>query len=169
MVQLEQDASSVEPMGKFTPVPVDDYLAIITASEQKDTKSGNGGKYLNLTFEIVEGEYKGRKIFDTLNLVNPSEKTVDIARQRLSSIQRCVGVIHLRDSNELHNIPLVISVGIKAADGQYDAKNVIKGFSRTDGKELKDVVADVPTTKVASSGAPATAAGKNLKPWQKQR
>jgi hypothetical protein len=56
----------------------------------------------------------------------------------------------------------VVSVGIKAADGQYEAKNVIKGFSRVDGKELKDVVDSTPTVKAAT---PAT--GKPLKPWQK--
>ena len=69
MVELVQNAAEIEPMGKFSPVPIDDYLSMIVASEQKDTKSGNGGKYLNLTFEIIDGEFKGRKIFDTLNLV----------------------------------------------------------------------------------------------------
>ena len=164
MVELVQDANTVEPMGVFTPVPLDDYEAMIVASEKKDTKSGTGS-YLNLTIEIIgDNEFKGRKIFDTLNLVNPNPQTVEIAQRRLSSIQRCVGVIHLRDSNELHNIPLVISVGIKPADGQYAAKNIIRGFSRIDGKELKDVVDEKPIAKVTTPAA----SGKPLKPWQKK-
>jgi len=164
MVELVQNAAEIEPMGAYTPIPIDDYLSMIVASEKKDTKSGTGS-YLNLTFEIIDGEYKGRRVFDTLNLVNSNTQTVEIAQRRLSAIQRCVGVIHLRDSNELHNIPLVISVGIKPADGQYAAKNIIRGFSRVDGKELKDVVEEKPVAKVAAPAAGASS--KVKKPWQK--
>jgi len=42
MVELVQNAAEIEPMGKFSPVPVDVFLSVITASEQKDTKSGTG-------------------------------------------------------------------------------------------------------------------------------
>ena len=173
MTELNFDSNVIEPMGRFTPIPLDDYLVMITASEMKDTKPSPNkepGKYLNITFEVIEGEFKGRRIFDTLNLVNANTQTVEIAQRRLSSICRSVGVLHPKDSAELHNLPLVVSVGIKAADGQYEAKNVIRGFSRTDGKELKDVVADAPAAKVAPVAAAASpAAGKNLKPWQKSR
>ena len=166
MTELNFDSNVIEPMGRFAPIPLDDYLVMITASEMKDTKPSPNkepGKYLNITFEVIEGEFKGRRIFDTLNLVNANTQTVEIAQRRLSSICRSVGVLHPKDSAELHNLPLVVSVGIKAADGQYEAKNVIKGFSRVDGKELKDVVDSTPTVKAAT---PAT--GKPLKPWQRK-
>lgn len=166
MVELVQNAENIEPMGTYTPIPIGEYMAMIVASEQKETKSGDG-RYLNLTFEVLEPEeFKGRRVFDTLNLVNKNPQTVEIAQRRLSSIQRCVGVIHLRDSNELHNLPLVINVGIKPEDGQYAAKNIIKGFARTDGKDLKDVVAAAsPVAKQPTSSQSATP----LKPWQKKR
>lgn len=162
MTELNFDANVVEPTGKFEPIPIDDYLAIITASEMKDTKKGSG-KYLQLVFEVIEGEYKGRKIFTSLNLVNPNTTAVEIAQRTLSAICRCVGVLHPKVSEELHNKPLVISVGIRPASGEYEASNIIKNFSRTDGKELKDVVDSTPST----AAAPA-ATGSKPKPWQKR-
>ena len=156
MTELNFDANTVDPMGKFTPIPVDDYLAVIIDSEMKATKKGDG-KYLLLTFEIVEGEYKGRKIFDTLNLFNPNQTAVDIAQRALSAVCRATGVLHPKDSAELHGKPLVISVGIRSGSNGFEDKNVIKGYSRVDGKELKDI---------KDTSAPVVGSAKK-KPWQK--
>jgi len=43
------NAHSVEPMADFEPIPAGKYVAVITDSEMKPTKSGNGS-YLELTF-----------------------------------------------------------------------------------------------------------------------
>ncbi len=162
MTELNFDANTVEPTGKFTPIPMDDYLAIITDSEMKDTKKGDG-KYLLLTYEVIEGEFKGRKIFETLNLVNKTQTAVEIAQRALSAVCRATGVLHPKDSSELHGKPLVISVGIREGSNGFEDKNVIRGYSRVDGKELKDVTDATPATKTAAP----VAGGAKRKPWQK--
>lgn len=162
MTELNFDSTVVEPTGKFTPIPMDDYLAIITDSEMKDTKKGDG-KYLLLTYEVIEGEFKGRKIFETLNLINSNQTAVEIAQRALSAVCRATGVLHPKDSSELHGKPLVISVGIRAGSNGFDEKNVIKGYSRVDGKELKDVTDASAPVKGA---APIVGSAKK-KPWQK--
>ena len=53
------DANQVEPTAAFDPIPAGKYLAVITESEMKPTKAGTG-HYLQLTFQILEGEYKNR-------------------------------------------------------------------------------------------------------------
>ena len=45
----------------------------------KPTKTGNG-QYLQLAFEIIEGEYKNRKVWARLNLENANADAVRIAR-----------------------------------------------------------------------------------------
>ncbi|QDV24543.1 hypothetical protein Q31a_28620 [Aureliella helgolandensis] len=50
------DANSVEPADELEPIPTGKYIAVITDSEIKPMKSGTGN-YLQLTFQIVEGEY----------------------------------------------------------------------------------------------------------------
>ncbi|MGD9126460.1 MAG: DUF669 domain-containing protein, partial [Planctomycetia bacterium] len=59
------DANQVDPSTSFDPIPAGKYVAVITESEMKDTKSGVG-QYLQLTFDIIDGKYKGRKLWSRL-------------------------------------------------------------------------------------------------------
>ena len=73
------DASQVEPTASFDPIPAGKYLAAITESEMKPTKKGSGS-FLQLTFTVLDGEYKGRLLWCRLNLNNPNATAVKIAR-----------------------------------------------------------------------------------------
>jgi len=122
------DASQVEPTS-FDPLPAGKYLAVITESEMRPTKKG-AGQYLNLTFEVIEGEYKGRKLWARLNLKNPNPQAEQIARGQLSAICRAVGVMAPKDSLELHNLPLLVTVKLKKREDTGDLQNEISGYSR---------------------------------------
>ena len=122
------NANDVDPMADFTPIPAGKYDAVITNTEMKPTKNGNGS-YLEITFQVIEGEYQNRLLWARLNLDNPSQIAVKIARGELSSICRAVGVMEPKDSCELHNLPLVISVKQKT-DGDGEVRNEIKGYSK---------------------------------------
>lgn len=122
------DANQVEPTGDFDPVPAGKYLAVITESEMKPTKSGSGN-YLQLTFEIIDGPHKGRLLWARLNLDNPSATAVAIARAELSAICRAVGVLAPKDSVELHDLPLVIHVKCKKREDTGELTNEVKGYS----------------------------------------
>ena len=121
------NANNVEPSTAFDPVPADKYLAIITESEMKDTKSGNG-QYLELKFQIVEGEYANRNVWARLNLDNPNAQAVQIARGQLSAICRAVGVMTPKDSCELHDLQLVIKVKCKKREDTGEIANEVKGY-----------------------------------------
>ncbi|MEW4530621.1 DUF669 domain-containing protein [Maioricimonas sp. JC845] len=123
------DANAVEPTTEFDPVPAGKYLAVITDSEFKATKSGQG-HFLELTFEILEEPFKGRKVWARLNLDNPNETAVRIARAELSAICRAVGVMTPNDSLELHNLPLTITVKCRKRPDSDEIDNVIKGYAR---------------------------------------
>jgi hypothetical protein len=125
------NAADIDPATEFEPVPAGKYVAVVTDSGMKATKAGNGS-FLELTFEIVEGEFKGRKVWARLNLDNPNPTAVRIARAELSSLCRAVGVMQPKDSCELHNLPLVISVK-QRTDGEGEVRNEIKGFAKKDG------------------------------------
>lgn len=122
------DANTVNPMVEFEPVPAGEYLAVITNSEQKSNSKGTG-HYLELTFQIVEGEYEGRNLWTRLNLDNPSDMAVTIARAELSSICRAVGVMNPNDSVELHDIPLVVKVKCVKRKDNGEITNEIKGYA----------------------------------------
>lgn len=123
------DANQVDPSADFEAIPAGKYLAMITESEIKPTKSGTGS-YLQLTFEILEGPYKGRFLWSRLNLDNQNSTTVQIARAELSSICRAVGVMTPSDSVELHNLPMLITVKCKKRDDTGEVSNEIRGYAR---------------------------------------
>ena len=123
------NANQVEPTTEFEPIPAGKYLAVITDSEVKPTKSGSGS-YLQLAFQVIEGEFKGRFVWARLNLDNANATAVQIARAELSAICRAVGVMTPNDSVELHNLPLVITVKCKKRDDTGDVSNEIKGYAK---------------------------------------
>jgi len=136
------DASQVEPTS-FDPLPAGKYLAVITESEMRPTKKG-AGQYLNLTFEVIEGEYKGRKLWARLNLKNPNPQAEQIARGQLSAICRAVGVMAPKDSLELHNLPLVVTVKVKKREDTGDLQNEVSGYAK------KESAAAAPPQQAAS-------------------
>ena len=127
------NANEVEPNGTFEPVPADWYQSVITASEEKQTKAGTGS-YLELKMEIIDGEYKGRLLFERLNLNNPNQTAVDIAQGTLSAICRATGVMTPSDSSDLHDKPMMVKVVVKPASGDYAAGNECKAYEAVGGQ-----------------------------------
>jgi hypothetical protein len=150
MATLNFNAEDVEPLGSFEPIPIGEYLVVISASEIKDTKEKKG-KYLQFTYDVIEGDYKNRKLFDRLNIMNENETAQKIAQRALSSICRSVGVLHPNESEELHDKPFIVKVGIRPASGEYQASNVIKEYKKKDGSSVSEKAKEVK--------------GKN--PWEK--
>lgn len=141
------NANEVEPAGSFEALPVGKYLAAITDSEMKPTKNGQGS-YLQLTLTILEGEYKGRVLWARLNLTNPNQTAVKIARGELSAICRAVGVMTPKDSCDLHNIPMLVTVGVKKREDTGEMTNELKGY------EPKSAAAGKPQQAPTTSTTP---------------
>lgn len=127
MAQLNFDASQVSPQEVFEPIPAGWYNAIIDESDVKPTKDGQGN-FLQIRFNIVDGQYAGRKVFTRLNIRNANPVTQEIAYKSLSAICHSVGLIQVADSTQLHGRPLKIRVKVKAASGEFEASNEISGY-----------------------------------------
>lgn len=151
MAKLNFNAREVKP-NSFDPLPANWYVAIISASETKPTKNGQGS-YLQLTLDIVDGEYKGRKLFDRLNLINNNSQAVEIARGTLSAICHAVGVLEPQDSVELHNVPLQVKVIVKKNAETGEMQNEVKGYKPKDGTPSSAAAGAKP-----AAGKPAAAA-----------
>ena len=147
------NAAEVEPQSSMEPIPAGWYTCIITDSEFKPTKKGNG-EYLQLRLDVIDGENEGRVLFDRLNLSNPNQTAVDIAQRQLSAICRAIGVMTPQDSADLHDKPIKVKVKIRPAGNGYEASNEVSAYDSAEG-------AGAPTQQAA----PASNAGK--KPWQK--
>lgn len=145
------DANTVEPAGEFEPIPAGKYVAVITESEMKPTNAGTGN-YLQLTLQILEGQYQNRLLWARLNLDNPNETARKIAQGELSAICRAVGVLAPNDSVELHNLPLMINVRCKKRADTGEIVNEVKGYSKKE------------SPAAPSNDAPAA---KSTPPWKR--
>ena len=138
------DANKVTPATDFEPLPEGKYLAVITDSEMTPTKRGNG-RYLEFTFEVIDGPHRGRRLWSRHNLDNPNPQAVQIAQGELSAVCRAVGVMRPKDSIELHNLPLLVSVIRKRRDDTGDVVNEIRGYAK------KEAVTGEPEDKTANA------------------
>jgi hypothetical protein len=158
MTAIQFDATQVSPESKFAPVPNGDYPVVITESEVKPTKDG-AGQYLQLTLEVIDGHYKGRKIWDRLNLWNKNSTAVEIAQRALSQICHAIGVLQVQDTVMLHNKPLVATLAVRAAGGGYDESNDVKGY-----KAYSSGPAPVAPAVNAPAAQPAAAPAQQAQP-----
>lgn len=127
MAQLNFDANTVDPNQSFDPVPPGWYLVQVTDSEMKPTANG-AGAYLQLEMTILDGEFKGRKVFDRLNLQNQNTTAVEIAYKTLSAICHATNIIQVQDSVQLHGIPMEAKLIVRPAKDNFDASNDIRGY-----------------------------------------
>ena len=141
------NAAEVQP-SSFEAIPTGTYEAVISNSESRPMKSGNGMGF-NLEFEIISGECKGRKAFAWITFEHRTSPDAQrIGREQLSAICRAVGVTQLNDTAQLHNLPLLIVVTLDKND---PTRNIIKGF-----KAVKSVGAGAAAPQAApqNQGAP---------------
>ena len=161
MAKIGFNANNVEPSTPMDVLPAGKYLCIAIASELKPTKNG-AGEYLQITFEVLDGQCKGRKIFERLNIRNSNKTAEDIAQRALSALCHAVGVIELDDSDQLHNIPVTLDVAIDPAKGEYSASNKVKGYTAAGGS------APAPTARAAAPAAAAPAATGGAPVWKRK-
>ena len=125
MAQLNFNAAEIDTTSRDA-IPSGTYEAVVTDSEMRATKSGTG-MGINLTFEILsDGPAKGRKVFAWINYENASAKAQQIGREELASLCKAVGVVELDDTVQLHNLPLLITVGVDRND---PTRNVVKKYA----------------------------------------
>jgi hypothetical protein len=183
MAKLGQvvNADEIEERKGYEPLPPGDYTAMITESEMKPT---DHGQMLVLTLEIQDEEFKGRKIFERLNIEHSgkdtSAKTVEIAYQVLGEIIRACGKKTIKDTEELHNKRLNIKVRVDAPKEYTDKKTKEKKMGTAQNSISKYSVfgsstASAPKQKAvednsesdSSEGGETSAPAE--KPWKKKK
>lgn len=149
------DANDVEPQQDFTPIPPGKYAAMIIESDLKPTKAGTG-HFLELVWQIIDGDHEGRKVWSRLNLDNPNEKAVEIAKRELSSVCHALDKLKIADSSELHDKPCFLNIKIDPGKGDFGPSNKIAGYS------------SVKAEKTATPKAKTAGATKSAKPpWER--
>lgn len=145
--------------GDFEPMPAGWYPAVL--SESKITQKDDSRARLAVTFDIIEpSPYAGRKVFGGFNLKNPSEKAVTIAKAQLAELVFACGKSGMiKDSDELHHIPVQIKLKVKPAKDGFEAGSEFQAFKPIDGDAPHAPSTNGKDATPPSAGAPASA------PW----
>jgi len=133
---------------RFEPLPRGDYECIVIDTTIKDTKAGTG-QYIEVTLQVVDGPASGRRLWDRLNISNPSKQAEAIAKEQLDRLCDAVGLTHkMQQTEQLHDVPIMVSVDIDRKD---ETRNRIDSYSKLSGG-------------TSSKPAPSVAAKK---PWER--
>jgi hypothetical protein len=111
-IQFNFDVTNIDPfVAGSAPVPTGAYAAAIRNMQVKANGNAATGHNLALEFVITEGEFKGRKVYENLNLWHTgSTQAAEIAMKQLSSIGHAVGVLQGGDLTLLANKVMMIEV-----------------------------------------------------------
>ena len=161
MVAFSFNAVGVKPNVALEAIPTGLYPVMITKSEEKPTKAGNGS-YIEFEMTVQGGEFAGRKVFDRLNTNNPNSKAVEIAYSTLSAICHVTNRLQMTDTTQLHGIPFIAVVSKLPRDDQpSQMTNEVKGYKDINGNDP-----GVQGGGAQTSAAPSWAGGQQQPPQQ---
>lgn len=130
MVQIQANWNEIDSWSELEPIPAGEYAAKIIGQENQNTKSGS--TQLVMSFEIIEGAYAGRKIFERLSLWAEPDKGKNIALARIKKMAEVTasqrGQQAFSDTNEFNGVPMNIKVDVQPPKDGYKASNKIADF-----------------------------------------
>lgn len=154
--QFDAQSHVAPPAPSREPLPPGMYQVIVMASDIKPTQAGTG-EYIELTLQVVDGEFSGRRLWDRLNVSNPNKTAEDIAKRALQELCLACGVTALTETEQLHDIPVQAQVDFDKKD---PSRNRVLGY--------KSVGVTKPVSQAArpaSVNPPPKAAAR---PWERK-
>jgi uncharacterized protein DUF669 len=120
------DPSQYEGTTDLVPIPPGWQSAQIVEASCKEALNNSSSTYVLAVFEVIEGEHKGRKIFQNVTLTNQSQQAVEIGQRLLTDICNALNIGPLKNLEVLQYKPMKVRVGIKRdKDGVYPDRNQI--------------------------------------------
>jgi len=124
---------------EFELIPAGTYTAqIIDADRQRISSQRDYGECLVLQWQIMEGDYEGRLVWQRLNLwgqnMRNNDKVISIANSQFAAVREATGELTPRNTDELLYIPCLIKVAVtQDKNKEYDPRNEIKSVKALDG------------------------------------
>ncbi len=137
MAQLYKplDPNQIDPTDKFGTLPAGEHRMHLVQDEWKE--NANGGSRLQMEFDIIDGQFRGRKFFTSLNLQHSNLDAVEIAERHFSQLCHAVGYLsQVQDTAVLYHKPVLVKIGLRPAGPD---KN---GVHREESNELKSFKPD---------------------------
>lgn len=132
-------------------VPKGTYSCIVESCNLLETKAG--GKRVEVTYKIVEGEHQNRRVWDSLNVVHTNPKVVDIGLKGIKRLATALGISgKISSPSDLATGDKIVSltIDVQSSEG-YGDQNVVK---RVLGGAQAPQRSQSPVTQVSDEAAP---------------
>ena len=149
---------SVEPQDDITFIKPGKYSVLIEKAEVKITNKRTG-HLISLQMQVLdEGPFKGRKVFDNINIQNPSTQCVEIGMRTLAALAQAIGIVAVEDTSQLLNQVVVAHVKVK------DEQNSVRTYSAAGNAQAMPPAAPapVPATVAPQSVVPDLRSGRRV-------
>jgi len=169
----ESNAQQHENMNDYSTIPNGTYMGSIVKSDvvltkkAKEVKDPSLGQRISLQLKVLDGKYKGKILFASMNIIHPDPTTREIAEKELATISRACGKPgRVMSTEELHGIPMKLTVGTETS-ANYPDKNIISmyepatGMASEGGTSGATEVYNEPETNQEAAEAPQ----KKKAPW----
>lgn len=163
MAKLNLNLENVSEEGgsKFSKVPAGVYPVVIESVDVKDSKKG--GHYLEISFQITEGDFSGKCLVDRVNINVPdSVKATEIGLGRLKRIAVCSQVKNpnmIADTDDLLT-GKVFKVETHLVVNSYEGKEI-------ELSEIKKFLLGDESAQTETKTTTKTEAKTSKKPWEK--
>lgn len=141
MTDLTQyNLSEVDDEKTYELIPAGKYVAVLASFEERNTLDDKGEtekQGILCKYQLLEEPHKGRIVFDYINTIHPNDLTQDIGRKRLKALMNAANP-EAKTMMQLLDKAVNLTVGIRPAQGEYQAKNDVKGIASM-CKQAKDV------------------------------
>lgn len=157
MSHIGFNTSDYEPYsGSRKILPRGDYIMLITNDEYRQNKKNTGSGYL-IDWQICEGQYAGTELKSWLNYDHQNQTTEKIGRGELRAITDACGVLNPRDTCQLYNIPMLVTLEVEYkvdpdTGQQIPDKNTFEKYKR-----LGDATTTTPNNSPPQQTPPVTA------------
>lgn len=132
-----------------TPVlPGGDYVVEIVSESDQQIKSG--GNALVFEYQIREGQFRGARLRDWINIGSSNQTAREIGQRRLKAIAEAVALPNINDTRELFNRPFVVTVSV--SDYQGRNRNNIDDYKALSSTGATPAPVPEPTQPTAQAG-----------------
>lgn len=137
------------------PVPAAEYAVQVTEAKRIDKDNGDG--MLKLTFQILEGEFEGRYLWENLNLRHSNPMAQEISQRSFTELWRdAMRLPHVPDmAADLEFKPIRARVGVEKRKDTGELQNRIKKYMPISGAATPAQHAAPTRTAPAASTGPA--------------
>ena len=148
---------------KYDPVPPGSYVAEIDDVQVVESKNKPGNSYLQLVWKLESG----RLVWDKIYLWYDKPNTVSMAKERLSSLGRALGMTTIADTDHLLQKRATLEIDIQTDNPEY---NEVTGYSPANAPAVAPAVAAqsyeaAPAPAQTEAPLQPTAPATDARPW----